>query len=184
MNKEYFAVWLTGLPGSGKSTITESLQILLEEENIPSFILRTDHMREYITPDPKYTDEERQIVYNAFAYTSKLLVEHGNNVIMDGTGNKRKYRALAKKIIPNFLLVFLQCPLKVAIEREYQREDTKEAPEDIYEKAKKGESQTIPGVQVEYEVPEHPDLVVNTSKLDIKESAQKIKSKIIAEFFA
>lgn len=183
MSEISFAVWLTGLPGSGKSTIAEKLQELLQNSKISSFILSTDHMRKYVTPNPQYTDEERQLVYNAFAYTSKLLVKHGTNIIMDGTGNKRKYRSLAREIIPNFLLVFLKCPLKIAIKRETEREDTKGAPKNVYEKAQSGESSTIPGVQVEYEDPKDPDLVVNTARLSIAESARKIQSKILSEYF-
>ncbi|MFO8020438.1 MAG: adenylyl-sulfate kinase [Promethearchaeia archaeon] len=183
MDSKNFAVWLTGIPGSGKSSIAEKLDRLLKKEDISAFILQTDYMRKYITPNPQYNDQERQIVYNAFAFTSKLLVDHGTNVIMDGTGNRRKYRALANEIIPNFLLIFLQCPLKVAIKREMSRADTKEAPDEIYEKAKKGESKTVPGIQVKYEDPKDPDLIVNTDKLNIEESAHKIKSKIVSEFF-
>jgi len=153
MKLESFAIWLTGLPGSGKSVISESLKQILEEHRILSQILRMDEMRKYVTPEPKYTDEERQLIYNAFSFTAKLLVENNINVIMDGTGNLRKYRALAKEIIPNYLEIYLKCPLDVAIKREIKRKDTKDAPENIYKRAKKVETRTVSGLQVEYEEP-------------------------------
>jgi adenylylsulfate kinase len=182
MNHKCFAVWLTGLPGAGKSVISESLKHLLEEQGIKSQIIRMDEMRKYVTPNPKYTHEERQLIYNAFSYTAKLLVENNANVIMDATGNLRKYRALAKEIIPNYLEIYLKCPLEVAIRRETNRKDTKEAPENIYERASEGKTKTVPGLQVEYEEPSEPDLIINTNIQGIKESAEIIFSKIESEF--
>lgn len=174
-----FAVWLTGLPGSGKSTIAEKLREVLKENDIDGYILRMDEMRKYVTPDPKYTDMERSIIYNAFSFTAKMLVEHGTNVIMDATGNLRKYRELAKQIIPDFMEVFLKCPQDVAISREKKRLDTRGAPKKIYKKAEEGEAKTVPGVQTAYEEPINPDLVVNTVELEPTESARKIYQTLL-----
>ncbi|MBD3227315.1 MAG: adenylyl-sulfate kinase [Candidatus Lokiarchaeota archaeon] len=182
MNPKSFAVWLTGLPGAGKSVISDKLQQILKKEEIHADIIRMDEMRKYVTPDPKYTDEERKLVYNSFSYCAKKLVENNINVIMDATGNLRKYRALAKKIIPNYLEIFIKCPLEIAIKRESGRKETKGAPTDIYEKAREGQAETVPGIQNEYEEPRNPDLVVESDKLSIKESANLIYEKIISEF--
>jgi len=179
MKNKNFAVWLTGIPGSGKSVISEALKKLLNNNGIDIYILRMDEVRNYVTPDPKYSDEERQLIYNAFAYMAKLLVEHGVNVIMDATGNLRKYRELALKIIPNFFQIYLKCPLDVAIKRETNRKDTKKAPENIYKKALEGKAETVPGLQIEYEEPLHPDLIINTNKTGIEESAEKIFSMLV-----
>jgi len=174
MKDNAFAVWLTGLPGAGKSVISEKLKEILNQNNIEAKILRMDNMREHVTPEPKYTAEERQLVYNAFSYTAKLLVENGVNVIMDATGNLKKYRELASRIVPNYMQVFLKCPLKTAINRETGRDNTKGAPEEIYEKAIKGEAENVPGLQVEYEKPDSPDLVIQTDKIGIEKSAELI----------
>lgn len=176
LRKYSFAIWLTGLPGSGKSVISEKLREILKQKTIETQILRMDEMREFVTPEPKYTDEERQLIYNSFAFTAKLLVENNINVIMDATGNQRKYRALAKEIIPNFSEIFLKCPLKIAMKREMKREDTKNAPENIYKGAMEGETETVPGIQENYEEPIDPDLIIETDKYSIEESAQKIVS--------
>jgi adenylylsulfate kinase len=174
MNKTYFAIWLTGLPGSGKSAISDKLKKILFRNKIKCHILRMDEMRKVVTPQPTYSDQERQIVYNSFCYLAKKLVNLNNNIIMDATGNLRKYRKLAKEIIPNFLEIYLKCPLELAIKREMQRRDTREAPKDIYKRAIKGETKTVPGLQSEYEPPLSPDLIVNTGKFNIEESANKI----------
>jgi len=181
-NRYGFAVWITGLPGAGKSVTAEALKKLLEKNNISVEILRMDEMRNIVTPKPKYTDEERQLVYNSFCYVAKKLTENSINIIMDATGNKKKYRKLAKEILKNFIEVYLKCPLKIAIEREMERKETKAAPEDIYEKAMKAESSTVPGIGSEYEEPKNPDLIVESDKLNIQESAQKIYEKIKKKF--
>ncbi|MBD3214428.1 MAG: adenylyl-sulfate kinase [Candidatus Lokiarchaeota archaeon] len=174
MKKNGFAVWLTGLPGAGKSVIAEALQHQLGQNGIETQILKTDELRSYITPEPKYTDKERQLVYNAFSYMAKLLVENGINVIMDATGNLRKYRALAKEIIPNYNEVYLKCPLEVAMKREMKRADTKGAPQNIYKKALEGKADNVPGIQAEYEEPSEPMLTIRTDKHSIEECAKKI----------
>jgi adenylylsulfate kinase len=176
MKKNGFAVWLTGLPGAGKSVIAEALQKQLCENDIESKILQTDELRRYITPEPKYTDEERQMVYNVFSYIAKLLVENGINVIMDATGNLRKYRALAKEIIPYYYEIYLKCPLEIAMKREMKRANTKGAPENIYKKALEGKADNVPGIQAEYEEPKDPDLTIKTDEYGIEESAKKIVS--------
>lgn len=179
MKNKPFAIWLTGLPGSGKSVISDALKNILNNNGIDAYILRMDEVRDYVTPEPKYTDEERQLIYNAFAYMAKLLVDHGVNVIMDATGNLRKYRDLALTMIPNIYITYLKCPLDVAMEREAKRQNTKKAPENIYKKAMEGKAETVPGLQTEYQKPLHPDLIINTDKNGIEESAEKIFSLLV-----
>lgn len=182
MNDNAFAVWLTGLPGAGKSVISEALKKKVNKKGINVQILRMDELRKYVTPNPQYTDEERQLIYNAFSYAAKLLVENGINVIMDATGNLRRYRALANEIIPNFYEIYLKCPLEVAIEREKKRSESKGAPENIYKKAMEGEAENVPGLQAEYEEPKDPDLIIQTDKCEITECAQRIFQIIRRDF--
>lgn len=177
-----FAVWLTGLPGAGKSVISEALKEKLNEKGVKVQIIRMDEFRKYVTPNPQYTDEERQLVYNAFSYAAKLLVDNGINMIMDATGNLRKYRSLANEIIQNFYEIYLKCPLDIAIERERKRSKTKGAPENIYKKALEGEAENVPGLQVEYEVAKNPGLIIQTDKYGIEECAEKIFQKIKKDF--
>ena len=70
-----FCLWLTGLPGSGKSTILQELSRILSESGIEAVTLSLDHIRKVITPEPKYTDEERDIVYRALVMMAHLLIE-------------------------------------------------------------------------------------------------------------
>ncbi|MGM0470050.1 MAG: adenylyl-sulfate kinase, partial [Promethearchaeati archaeon] len=172
MKNKPFVIWLTGLPGSGKSVISDALKNILNNNGIDAYILRMDEVRDYVTPEPKYTDEERQLIYNAFAYMAKLLVDQGVNVIMDATGNLRKYRDLALKIIPNFFMIYLKCPLDVAMEREAKRQNTKNAPENIYKKAIEGEAENVPGLQADYEEPKDPAFIIRTDKHGVEKCAE------------
>jgi adenylylsulfate kinase len=173
-----FAVWITGLPGSGKSVVSEKLKEILEKNDYVIEILRMDQLREIITPEPKYTDDERQIVYNSISYLAMILTKRRINVIIDATGNLRKYRDLARKIIPNFMEVYLKCPLSIAIKRESQRKNTLSAPKDIYKKAESGISKTVPGLQSKYEEPLKPELLIESDKITIEQSAIIIFNKI------
>jgi len=169
-----WAVWLTGLPGSGKSAITMSLSERLRTHNISFDIIRMDELRSLVTPNPSYSEEERDIVYSALVYAALLLTRNNVNVIIDATGNKRRYREKARKLIPLFIEVYVKCPLEICIERERLREERWGAPENIYDKSFKGLSRSVPGINIAYEEPLKADVIVDSSRLDIKEAAQII----------
>ena len=129
-----FAVWFTGLPGSGKTAIASRTADILKTKGIEVKILQLDEIRRVLTPHPKYTDEERDIVYASLAYMAKLLTESGINIFIDATANWRKYREAARKIIPKFSEVFIRCPLSVCMEREAHRKAVY-SPKGIYKKS-------------------------------------------------
>ncbi len=150
-----WAVWFTGLPGSGKTTIVRATKKHLESGGISARVLELDEIRKVLTPEPKYSEEERTIVYAALVYMAKLLIDEGMNVIIDATGNLRKYRENAYAMIENFGEIYIKCPLPVAMARESGRK-AQFAPEDIYRKGKTGKSVTVPGLNVPYEEPLKP----------------------------
>ncbi len=147
-----FAVWITGLPGSGKSTVSAALAAQLSARGVDVATLESDALRRVFTPHPAYTEEERNVFYGALVHVGKLLVDHGVPVIFDATANRRAYRDRARQLIPNFLEVFVNCPLKVCMERDVKG---------IYRSAQEGRSRTVPGLQAVYEPPENPDLVIS-----------------------
>ncbi len=175
-----FAVWFTGLPGSGKTAIASRVKTLLSKKGIDVKILQLDEIRRVLTPEPKYTDEERDIVYLSLGYMAKLLVENGANVFIDATANRKKYRDAARKMIPRFAEVFVRCPLPVCIEREARRKAVF-SPKGIYEKSTHVGA-NVPGINVPYEEPLKPEVVVDTDKLKPEESAKKVMDAIIALF--
>ena len=169
-----WVLWITGLPGCGKSTVAFKVKELLPD----AAVLQMDDLRKIVTPDPTYSDEEREHVYRALVYTAKTLYDAGQNVIIDATGNRRSWRQLARQLIPAYMEVYLECPVEHCIQREKTRVDTHAAPKNIYEKGKAG--WPVPGIKVPYEVPEKPELIIDAEKEPPEEAAEKIVKLIQA----
>lgn len=163
------AIWITGLPGSGKSIVADAFK-----KAHPEFIiLRMDDLRKVATPEPTYSDSERDIVYRSLVYFAKMLTELGHDVVIDATGNLRKWRKLARDLIPRYIEVYLRCPIELCMERERRRLETYEAPKDIYKKGAEG--WPVPGIVVPYEEPSNPEVVIDTDKTSIEHAIVAIE---------
>jgi adenylylsulfate kinase len=147
-----FAVWMTGLPASGKSTVTRALVDALAARGVDAAVLESDALRPVLTPRATYSDEERVTFYRAMTYVGSLLVTHGVPVVFDATANRRAYRAGARASIERFIEVYVDCPLDVCVARD---------PKGIYRKAQLSDASTVPGLQAPYEAPERADVVVS-----------------------
>ena len=154
---------------------------LLHERGVSVQILSSDALRKIMTPEPTYSTEERDNVYSTLAYIAKLLTDNHVNVIIDATGNLRRYRERAREQIPRFMEVYLQCPLNVCVQREANRDKTYHAPKHIYARAKKGEAPTVPGMGQPYQSPLHPEIALDTVKLTPEESAIEIMKKLLVQ---
>jgi adenylylsulfate kinase len=163
-----WVMWITGLPGSGKSTIAQRVKQFFPD----AVILRMDELRKIVTPEPTYSETEREYVYKSMVFTAKTLYESGHDVIIDATANKKAWRELAREYIPEFFEVYLTCPMNICMEREKTRTDTHSAPDKIYEKGQRG--WPVPGFQVPYEEPENPDIIIHTDQETPETSTEKI----------
>ncbi|HET6515646.1 MAG TPA: adenylyl-sulfate kinase [Thermodesulfovibrionales bacterium] len=160
------ALWITGLPGSGKSTLAEGIK-----EIHPHFIiLRMDELRKIVTPEPTYSEGERDLVYRCLVYTAYALVKHGHSVIIDATGNLKRWRELARRLIGRYGEIYLKCPLDLCVSRERKRAESHGAPRDIY--AKSGAGAPVPGVSAPYEEPFNPELLIETDQTSISEAVR------------
>lgn len=169
MSTEGWAMWITGLPSSGKSTIAKGVAQRLRESDINVEVLESDELRKILTPKPAYSEEERNWFYNVIVYIARLLVKNGVNVIIDATGNKRAYRDSARRHMSKFVEVYVKCPLDICMKR-----DTK----GLYKKALEGVVETLPGIQTLYEEPLKPEVTVETDKLTIDESVELVLNKL------
>ena len=168
--KTGFAVWITGLPASGKSTVTAALQKELALRGLKVAVLESDALRKILTPRPRYDEEERNVFYGALAHVGRLLTEHGVPVIFDATANRRAYRDRARDAIARFLEVFVDCPLDVCISRD---------PKGIYRRGREGSASGVPGMDAVYEPPDSPDVTVRGDEEAPARAARRIVDKLI-----
>jgi len=174
-----WCVWITGLPGSGKSVVSEALLKLLHEKGVQAQLLSSDALRKVLTPKPTYSLEERDMIYATLVFIAKLLTQNGVNVVIDATGNLRRYRENVRKQIQEFIEVLLECPLEVCMEREAKRGKTFQAPKHIYAKAKQGKAPTVPGIGQPYEPPLNPEIAIDTTQNTPEQAALKILKELL-----
>jgi adenylylsulfate kinase len=169
-----FAVWLTGLPASGKSTIARALRAMLRSRDVRTVVLESDDVRRLFTPRPRYDLPERDRFYRALAELARMLSEYGVPVLVAATANLRAYRDRARAGIPRFLEVFVTCPLPVCRARD---------PKGIYRRAVTGSAPNMPGVSAVYEPPLRPEVVVDGAGDPAEKSARKIHTALVSRGF-
>jgi adenylylsulfate kinase len=155
-----FAVWLTGLSGSGKSAIARELVRLLHERKFDVSVLESDVMRSQLTPFARYDEADRDFFYGTLADIGVGLVAKDRAVVFDATANRRRYRDNARERITSFSEVYVDTPLEVCRAR-----DTK----GLYR-----QGAAMPGAQALYEPPRAPELVVHGDRGTPAETAAHI----------
>ncbi|MBI4362597.1 MAG: adenylyl-sulfate kinase [Euryarchaeota archaeon] len=177
--REGWVLWFTGIPGSGKTTIARAAQRMLWDRGVTCKILELDELRRLITPEPRYTEEERDIVYRALAVLASLLSENGSNVMVDATAHRRRWRDLARSRVNQFAEVYTRCSLDVARGREKGRQ-AEHSPPDIYAQAAQGAQ--VPGATVPYEEPRRPELLLDTGRAPSVECAKRVVNYVLQNF--
>jgi len=152
LKEEAFAVWITGLPGSGKSTVTAALDTQLADRGVNIAVLESDVLSKAFGSDTQYAPDGRETFYRQMVFIGSLLVQQYVPVIFDATANRRAYRDQARREIPRFVEVYLDVPLETCMARD---------PKGIYRSAVSGEATNVPGLQDPYEPPESPDVILH-----------------------
>jgi len=160
-----FAIWLTGLPSSGKTTLAEKLREVFSNRGIHTQVLDSDELRTWLTPDPAYSQEERDWFYRAMVHIAALLTDNGVPLVIAATAPRRAYRQAARDLIRRCAVVYLRCTVIVCQDR-----DTK----GLWERAIKGEIENLPGVGAPYEIPLEPEVIVDTKLLSPDQAAMHI----------
>lgn len=169
MNKG-FTVWLTGLSGSGKSAISHLLGKKLKEWGRNVEILDSDVVRTNLCQGLGFHKQDQGICVQRIAFVCKLLTRNGVAVISASISPYREARENARKEIGNFIEVYAKCPPEVCAQRDI---------EGMHNRALRGEIQDSPGASDPYEEPLNPELVVETEKETVEESANKIVNKLM-----
>jgi adenylylsulfate kinase len=160
-----FAIWLTGLPSSGKTTVAHALSCLLSERRIAVQILDSDELRRRLTPNPTYSAEERDWFYDIVTFLAELLTTNGVNVLIAATASRRAYRRAARDRIARFAEVHVECVPEVCRARD---------PKGLWERAARGEITNLPGADTLYEAPDAPEARVDTACYSAEAAAHRI----------
>lgn len=166
-------IWLTGLSGSGKSTIANALESrLVQDYQVHTYLLDGDNIRTGLNMDLGFSEQDRRENIRRIGEVSKLMYNAGLVVITAFISPFRSDRDSVRKLLPAeaFWEVFVSCPLEICLQRD---------PKGLYKKAFKGEISEFTGVTSPYEAPRSPELVVETDKFSVDECVEMIIARMI-----
>ena len=165
-------LWLTGLSGSGKSTIAIALERELHQRGLLCRILDGDNIRSGINNNLGFSAEDRVENIRRIAEIGKLFVDTGIITIAAFISPSNELRQMATRIIGegDFLEIYVSTPLE-----ECEKRDVK----GLYAKARRGEIKDFTGVSAPFEAPAHPDLTLDTSVLSLEESVSRLLGLIL-----
>lgn len=172
LNQNSFTVWMTGLSGSGKSTIAKGLERYLHDLGFLTQMLDGDNVRAGINNNLGFSEEERTENVRRIAEVSKLFINCGVITLNCFVSPTIKMRELAKSIIgdENFIEIYVNASLN-----DCEKRDVK----GLYAKARAGEIKNFTGIDAPFEAPVDPSLEINTSDLTIDASIQKVIDYIL-----
>ena len=160
-------VWLTGLSGSGKSTIANALEVELNRQGRSTYILDGDNIRQGLNKDLGFKTADRVENIRRIAEVSKLMLDAGLIVITSFISPFRSERDAAKSLFDSneFLEIFVDVPLEIAEKRD---------PKGLYKKARQGRLPQFTGIDSPYEPPVDPDLLLKTNESSLKECVESL----------
>jgi len=160
-------IWLTGLSGSGKSTIGLALEKRLFQENFVAQLLDGDNIRSGINKNLGFSEEDRKENIRRIAEIAKLYLSSGIITINSFISPTAETRNIAKEIVgeADFLEIYINAPMATCESRDVKG---------LYKKARAGEIQGFTGVNQVYEEPENPALELRTDLLGVDEAVDKL----------
>ena len=167
-------VWLTGLSGSGKSTIAQALERELFIRAMHPYVLDGDNIRHGLNSNLGFAPKDRVENIRRVSEVAKLMADAGNVVITafisPYRADRQRARAIAMEGNAEFIEVFVDAPLEVCEERD---------PKNLYKKARAGEIREFTGIDAPYESPVDPEIVVQTNQQSVEESVASILERLL-----
>jgi bifunctional enzyme CysN/CysC len=164
-------IWFTGLSGAGKSTIANLVEKQLHALGRHTYLLDGDNVRHGLNKDLGFTDADRVENIRRVAEVARLMVDAGLIVLVSFISPFRSERRMARDLLREgeFLEVFVDTPIEIAERRD---------PKGLYKKARRGELRNFTGVDSPYEMPEHPDVRVDTTQVSAEQAARVILERL------
>jgi bifunctional enzyme CysN/CysC len=167
-------IWLTGLSGSGKSTISNALERELFNQGMNAYVLDGDNIRHGLNSNLGFSPEDRVENIRRVAEVATLMADSGMIVITAFISPYRQDRRRAREIALeggcDFIEVFVDAPLEICERRD---------PKNLYKKARAGEIKQFTGIDAPYEAPEDPEIAVRTDLLTLNESITAIMETLL-----
>jgi adenylylsulfate kinase len=160
-------IWFTGLSGSGKSTLAQAVEVELFKRGHLCYVLDGDNIRHGLNKNLGFSPEDREENIRRIGEVAKLFADAGLLTMTAFISPYRKDRDLVRKLLNEgeFIEIYMAVPLEVAEQRD---------PKGLYKKARAGEIKDFTGISAPYEEPMNPELIIDTSKLDLEASRDKI----------
>ncbi|MFN7065936.1 MAG: adenylyl-sulfate kinase [Aquificaceae bacterium] len=170
------AIWFTGLPASGKSTIAHATEKRLYDLGVRTYTLDGDNIRHGLCSDLGFSKKDRDENLRRIAEVIKLFLDAGLVVLSAFVSPLREQREKVRRIVGkgDFLEIYCRCPVEVCELRD---------PKGMYRRAKLGEIREFTGISSPYEEPENPDLVLDTHLLPVEEAVEMVVSLIKERVF-
>lgn len=177
LEQEPKVIWFTGLSGSGKSTISNELEKLLNKEGFLTYTLDGDNVRNGLNKDLGFTAEDRKENIRRIGEVSKLMIDSGVIVLSTFISPFKEDRDIARNIIgeDNFIEIFIATDIEECKKRD---------PKGLYKKALNGEIKNFTGIDSPYEKPENPYLIIETNFLKPEAIALNIYQHIFTKIIS
>jgi adenylylsulfate kinase len=160
-------IWFTGLSGSGKSTLAHSVEEVLYKLNCRTFVLDGDNVRHGLSSDLTFSDNDRKENIRRIGEAAKLMMEAGVITMTAFISPFKEDRNTARQLLPHgdFIEIYCKASLEVCESRDVKR---------LYKRARAGKIKNYTGIDSPYEMPDNPELVIDTEGESLEGSAAKV----------
>jgi len=168
-NHKSVVIWFTGLSGSGKSTLAHSVEEILFSKGCRTYVLDGDNVRHGLTSNLGFSNEDRKENIRRIGEVTKLMMEAGLIILTAFISPFREDRIAVRNLISDgdFIEIYCKASLETCEARDLKG---------LYKRARLGEIKNYTGIDSPYEVPDNPELVIDTDKETLDESVSRIVS--------
>jgi adenylylsulfate kinase len=165
-------LWFTGLSGAGKSTLAHAVEEGLHQKGCRTFVLDGDNVRHGLCGDLGFSDQDRQENIRRVGEVAKLMLEAGCITLTAFISPFRAERMLARNLVPHgdFVEIYCSCKLDVCEQRDVKG---------LYQQARQGRISHFTGISSPYEVPENPELIIDTGNLPLAACVDRVLALLI-----